>query len=92
MGLAFAALQQRLQQLCHSFSVAGIDGLRRNLSEGNQDEGALGQPGVGNLQVRFADEEIPEQQNIQIQRPGPVGDAGGPVAAKLLLDGQQPVE
>jgi hypothetical protein len=45
-----------------------------------------------NLQARLADSLVPEYQNIQIQRPGSVADAGGTVAAEFLLDAKEFLE
>lgn len=66
--------------------------MRRDLIERDEDEGALGQAGVGNFQIRFADAEIAVEENIEIEGARTVGETRGAVAAKLLFDGQQGVE
>ena len=45
-----------------------------------------------NHQAWLADRPVVIEQNIQIERARAVDDAGRPVAAKLLLDGQQSFE
>ena len=45
-----------------------------------------------NLQARFADDQIIEEQNVQIQRARTIDEAGRPVAAKVLFDGHEPVK
>jgi hypothetical protein len=90
MGFTFAALEQSVEQLLDGLSTAGINRARRNLVEWDQDESALGQPRMGNLKAGLADSEVPYQQDIQVERPGSVEDAGSPVPAKLLFDGQKP--
>ena len=72
-----------------NLSTAGINRARRNLVEWDQDESALGQPRMGNLKAGLADSEVPYQQDIQVERPGSGEDAGSPVPAKLLFNGQQ---
>jgi hypothetical protein len=66
--------------------------MRRNLIERDEDEGALGQAGMGNFKIRFADAEIAVEENVEIERAGAVGEARRAVAAELLFDGQQGVK
>ena len=47
---------------------------------------------MGNCELRFADLQVAKEQNVEIQRARPIGNARRPVAAKLMLDGQQPIE
>ena len=87
-----AVSSKLVEQLCHGSSVTGNDSLRRNLAERHQHKRPLCQPGMRNLQSRLADFEIAQEQNVQVQRARSVRESRRPVAAKLLLDGQQPIE
>ncbi len=41
------------------------------------------------FEIGFADHQVVEQENIEIEGAGPVGDSGGAVAAEFVFDGQQ---
>jgi len=61
--------------------------LRSDFVERDEDEGALGKARMRDLEIEFADDEITDEENVEIESAGAVGDAGGTVASKLALDG-----
>jgi hypothetical protein len=44
---------------------------------------------VGDVEVRFVENQGAEQQDVEVQGAGAVGNAGGSVAAELALDAEE---
>lgn len=67
------------------------DGLRRHVLEqiakGTHDEGPLHEPRMWNTKTRFIDPLITEEQEIEVERPGPASFP--PTSSKGRLDRQQ---
>lgn len=81
-----------MKQLSHGLPVPGNHNLRGNFGERNKDKSALCQSRVRDLQAGFADLEVSQQQNIQIQGSRPVGDAVGTISAEFLFDAEELLE
>ena len=80
---------QRFEQFRRGSAAAGIERRGRDFSQRDEHEGAISQAGMGDLQIRFFDSEMVEQQNIQVKCAWAVGDACGAVAVERVLDGQK---
>jgi hypothetical protein len=63
-----------------------------NFREGDQDEGSFGHARVGDFEIRLADGQVAEEQDVQIEGAGAVLETGSPLATELLLDAEQAVE
>ena len=68
--------------------MAGDRKLRSNFVERHQHKCALGQPKVRNVEMRFMQDQVAHEEDIQIQRARSVGETARPVAAEFLLDHQ----
>ena len=71
---------------------ARIDGVGSYFNEGDEDEGALGQAGMRELEVELREDEVAAEDEIEVEGAGAVGEAGGAVAAEVALDGKEGVE
>lgn len=63
--------------------------VRCYFGERDENEGTLGEPGVGNHEIRFVDDLIAVEQEIQIQCTRSILDAAGAVAPELALDAEE---
>ena len=63
-----------------------------DLGEWDQDEGSLGKARVRDFESRLAEDEIAEEENIEVEGAGAVGDAGGAVTAEAVFDCEQSAE
>lgn len=90
-GVCFSgiALKQVLEELSDGAAAAGIDEGGRDFRQGHEDEGALGEAGMGQLQAGLAEAEVAEEKQIEIEGAGAVGQAARAVAAVPGLDGEQ---
>ena len=84
--------QQESEQMGHCRSITRNEGLRRDLVERNEDECALGQSRMRNLQIGFTEAKVSHHQDIQVERARAVAHAGGAVASELKLEVEQRVE
>ncbi len=66
--------------------------MRRDFVERDENKGALGEARVGDDKTGPTDNKVAIEQYVEIERAGAVGDAGGAVAAKVLLDEEQRAE
>jgi len=83
---------QRVEQLLYRFLKAGNPQIRSNLMEGDKDKPTLSQPRMRNIKPRLVDFKIAYEQDIQIQRPRPIGNGCRTVATELLFNCQQFIE
>lgn len=78
--------------MCHGFSGPGVNGMRGYLAERDEDEGALGHARVRDFEAGQADVDVVEEKDVEVERPGAVGDSCRAVAAEFELDGEKAVE
>ncbi len=63
--------------------------MRRNLVQRNQHKRPFLKPLMRNHQARAPNHKILIKQNVQVQRPRPIGNRGQPVAPEFALNLQQ---
>jgi len=78
--------------LCHGFAGAGVEGLGIDFGEGDKDEGALGEAGVGNFEAGGGQDQVVVEEDVEVEGSGAVLEAGGAVAAEFVFNCQKPVE
>ena len=65
-----------IEHLADAEAGSGVNDGRCDIRQGAQNEGALGQPGMGHGEVGQVDDLAAEEDDIEIDRPGPVALAG----------------
>jgi hypothetical protein len=75
--------------LCHGALPGDDHQIWCNFLKWYENEGSLGETGVRNVEVGFVENQGSEQQDIEVEGAGAVGNAGGAVAAKLALDAKK---
>jgi len=63
-----------------------------DLGEWDQDEGSLGKARVRDFESRLVEDEVAEEENIEVEGAGAVGDAEGALAAEVVLNGEKGFE
>jgi hypothetical protein len=71
---------------------AGIAEGGSDFSEGNEDEGALGETGMRNFKAGRCEDEVAVEEDVKVEGAGAVGDGGGAVATEVALYGEKSVE
>lgn len=89
LGIRVLVTPQAIEQLSHSRSITRDRNLRRDLVEWNENEGALGQARMRNLQIGFTEVKISHHQDIQIKRARTVARAKRTVSTVLTLESEK---
>lgn len=84
--LARGGRRQGFKKPGHGLPGAGIAEIGRDLVEGNENEGAFGKAGVGQLKTGCADDQIAIEEQVKVERAGAVGRVTGTVAAEFVLN------
>lgn len=80
---------QLVQQLLHGPLTGRIHQIGCNLGQWNQDKSAGSEPRVRNVQVELVKDIVAEEEQVQVQRARPIGNACAAVAPELTLDPEQ---
>jgi hypothetical protein len=92
IGVGGGLAKQVFEELSDGAAAAWIDERGRDFRERNKDEGALGEAGMGQLEAGFADAEVAEEKQIEIEGARAVGEAAHAVAAVLPFDGKKALQ
>ena len=63
--------------------------MRSDFVERNEDEGALGEARVGDLETGLGDDEIAVEKDVEVEGARAIGNGGGAIAAEFALDGEE---
>ncbi len=83
---------QSLKQLLHGVAGARDYQIRCNFRERNQDEGAIRQAGVGNLEAGRMDDLVSVEEDVEIEGAGAIRDGRGAVTPEFALDAEELIE
>lgn len=92
IGFGGLAGAQSLEPLLHGAAGARDNKVGCNFSEGDKDEGALGEAGMGNFEAGLADDLGAVEKDIEVEGAGTVGELQGAIAAEFALDVEKLLE
>ncbi len=72
--------------------MAGDGKVGGDLIQWGEDEGTLGETGMGNHEAWFADLEVAEEQDVKVKGAGAVGNARRAVAAIGFFNGEEAIK
>ena len=78
------------QQFGNGFLDDGVNEVGRDFGQGREDKAPLMQPGMGDFQTRLLDDFLTEEEQVQVDHPGPPALFSD--AAHVLLDFQKESE
>jgi len=73
------------------FFRSRVNGMRGYLAERDEDEGALGHARVRDFEAGQADVDVVEEKDVEVERPGAVGDSCRAVAANSSSMARRPL-